>query len=84
MVELIGYIAGLLTIVSYLPQVIKSWKTRETKDLSLGTGILLASAAISWTVYGTMLSLMPMMITNIIVFLCVLAVIAVWFFPQSS
>lgn len=34
-ITLIGFVAGILNTAYFLPQVIKSWKTRHTKDLSL-------------------------------------------------
>lgn len=38
--NLLGYIATILSISSFLPQVIKTWKTKSTKDLALGMWIL--------------------------------------------
>ena len=84
MYDLIGFLAGILTIGSYLPQVIKSWKTRRTQDLSIGTGILLIGACICWVLYGFFLDSMPMMITNSIVLCCVLSIIAVRLFFEGT
>jgi len=83
MIDLIGYMAGFLTIISFLPQVVKSWRTRKTDDLSMMTGILLAIGAVMWTIYGLLLSSMPMIATNIIVMFCVIAIISVHFFPLN-
>ena len=77
MIDLIGYLAGFLTIVGFLPQIVKSWRTRKTGDLSLSTGILLALGSITWTVYGVLLFSMPMMVTNIIVLICILSILVV-------
>ena len=34
-IDIMGYIAGALVVASLLPQVIKSWKTKSTKDISI-------------------------------------------------
>lgn len=80
MVELIGYLAGFLTVVGFVPQVIKSWRTRRTEDLSLSTGVLLSVSAITWTIYGVLLASAPMMITNVVVLICILLILAVKLF----
>ena len=75
MVNFVGFLAGILTIMSFLPQVIKTWRTRKTDDLSLGTGILLITASLAWTAYGVLMDSWPMMITNVVVLLCVAAIL---------
>lgn len=52
MLELIGFVAGALTIIAYFPQAIKTIKTRKTRDLSLPTFVALTSSAVLWTIYG--------------------------------
>ncbi|MFH1586810.1 MAG: PQ-loop domain-containing transporter [Candidatus Diapherotrites archaeon] len=39
-IDLLGYAAGLLVVISLLPQTIKSWRTKSTKDLSYWRYIL--------------------------------------------
>ena len=53
-IELIGFVAGILVAISLLPQVIKSWKTRSTKDVALSWSNL--SGQILWIVYGVYIS----------------------------
>ena len=60
----LGYIAGVLTVSSFLPQVIRSWRTRQTRDLSLGMFTLLTTASALWIVYGVMTSDWPVILTN--------------------
>lgn len=50
--ELIGFTAGGLVTISYLPQVIKSWKTKSTRDVSLLLGAVNSIGQILWIVYG--------------------------------
>lgn len=51
-VTLIGSIAGVLTTISLLPQVIKTWKEKSAKDLSLTNYLMLCSGMILWLIYG--------------------------------
>ena len=54
--ELIGFTAGGLVTISYLPQVIKSWKTKSTRDVSLLLGAVNSIGQILWIVYGVVVS----------------------------
>ena len=51
-VEIIGFVAGTLVAISVLPQVIKSWKTRSTKDVALAWSVINLAGQILWIVYG--------------------------------
>ena len=51
-IEIIGFMAGILVALSVLPQVIKSWKTRSTKDVALSWSVVNLSGQILWIVYG--------------------------------
>jgi len=52
---LVGIVAALCTTASYLPQVVKTWRTRETADVSLGMLALLATGVGLWCGYGLLL-----------------------------
>ncbi|HEV7837101.1 MAG TPA: SemiSWEET transporter [Gemmatimonadaceae bacterium] len=64
MIRYLGYIAGFLTVISFLPQVVRTWKTRRTKDLSMGMFGLIIAASILWIVYGAITSDWPVILTN--------------------
>jgi MtN3 and saliva related transmembrane protein len=51
-VQLLGLIAGSCTTIAFLPQVIKTWKTRSAKDLSLGMFLFYCFGVLLWLVYG--------------------------------
>jgi MtN3 and saliva related transmembrane protein len=63
MTELIGYIAGITTALALMPQVIKSWKTKSTKDLSLTWTLIYLFSMFCWVAYGILLKETPMIIT---------------------
>lgn len=56
METLIGAVAAFCTTASYVPQLLKCWKTGETGDLSLKMLLLLAAGLSLWTIYGFMRS----------------------------
>jgi MtN3 and saliva related transmembrane protein len=65
MLKYLGYFAGFLTVASFLPQVIQTWRTRRTKDLHLGMFALLITASTLWTIYGIIIHDWPVILTNI-------------------
>ncbi len=50
--EIIGFLAGTITILVFVPQAIKTITTRNTRDLSLLSYVLLFSANALWVAYG--------------------------------
>jgi MtN3 and saliva related transmembrane protein len=63
---LIGLAAGFFTTISFLPQVIKAWKSKSTKDISVGMYIVLAAGLLLWVFYGFAINSTPIIITNAI------------------
>jgi MtN3 and saliva related transmembrane protein len=68
----IGYIAGCLTTLSFIPQVIRSWRLRETRDLSFLMLLLFAVGVCLWTVYGIWIGSFPIIAANMITFVLIL------------
>jgi MtN3 and saliva related transmembrane protein len=64
--EIIGYLAGIFIMISFIPQVIKSYKTKNVGDISLGLIIATIIGTIFWIIYGGMIESMPLIIMNII------------------
>jgi MtN3 and saliva related transmembrane protein len=62
----IGITAAICTTISFLPQVIKTVKTRHTKDLSLGMLSLLVFGVFLWAIYGTMIKAAPVIASNLV------------------
>jgi MtN3 and saliva related transmembrane protein len=68
MIALTGYLAGTLTTISFVPQVLRTWKLRETKDFSLAMLLLFAAGMLLWTAYGILISSFPIIAANVITF----------------
>ncbi|MDJ0659843.1 MAG: SemiSWEET transporter [Crocosphaera sp.] len=65
----IGLLAGTLTTISFFPQMLKTWKTRSTKDISLEMFLLFCSGLLLWIVYGLFLRDIPVIMTNVATFI---------------
>jgi len=65
-ITLIGMAAGALTTISFLPQVIKTWKSKSTKDISVGMYTAFSFGLLLWVFYGVALNSRPIIITNVI------------------
>ncbi|MEL6537691.1 MAG: SemiSWEET transporter [Bacteroidota bacterium] len=62
--EGIGMVAAFLTTLSFLPQVIKTWRSRSAHDLSLGMFSMLVIGVALWLVYGIWLANWPIILAN--------------------
>jgi MtN3 and saliva related transmembrane protein len=63
-VTLTGMVAAVLTTIAFLPQVIRTWKTRSTADISLGMFITYVTGIALWLIYGLMLHDLPLIWSN--------------------
>ncbi|MFH0832844.1 MAG: SemiSWEET transporter [Candidatus Aenigmatarchaeota archaeon] len=75
-VTILGLVTGALATISFLPQVIKVWKTKSTKDISLGMYLIFCTASFLWIVYGTLINSIPVMVTNIAILILALIILA--------
>lgn len=62
----IGLFAGVLTTVSFVPQVIKIWKTKSATDISLGMFAIFSAGVLLWLFYGIEIDAMPVIVANAI------------------
>ncbi|MBI3771406.1 MAG: SemiSWEET transporter [Gammaproteobacteria bacterium] len=65
-VDLIGTLAGALTTLAFIPQVINTWRSRSAADISLVMFLLFSSGVLLWLVYGVLIGSKPVIIANII------------------
>lgn len=74
-ITILGFVAGVLTTFSFLPQVIKIWRTKSTKDISLPMYVIYTTGIFLWLVYGVLLNQSPIYIANIIAFILVSSIL---------
>jgi len=67
--ELIGYAAAFCTTIAFLPQAVKVYKTRHTKDISLGMFLLLTTGVVLWLTYGIIINSYPIIAANTVTLL---------------
>ena len=68
-IEFFGYFAAILTTAAFLPQLIKTLKTKKAEDVSLATLIMFMSGVGFWIIYGYKISSLPILLANIITFI---------------
>jgi MtN3 and saliva related transmembrane protein len=71
----IGSIAAALTTTAFIPQAWQVWRTRHTKDISLGMYAIFTCGVAMWTIYGLMIESWPVIIANSITLLLAGAVL---------
>lgn len=62
--DLVGFTAAVICSISMTPQVIKIYRTKETRDLSLGAFSVLATGLFLWLVYGLLIQSIPVIAGN--------------------
>jgi MtN3 and saliva related transmembrane protein len=63
-IEILGLIAGTITSITFLPQVIKIWQTKSAKDLSIMMLLLLMLGVVLWLIYGLVVMSAAIIYTN--------------------
>lgn len=74
-IVLVGYIAGTLTTISFIPQVARAWKLKETRDLSFAMLLLFALGVLLWALYGVWIGSIPIIAANVITFILILVLL---------
>ncbi|MBX2962188.1 MAG: SemiSWEET family sugar transporter [Cyclobacteriaceae bacterium] len=65
-IQLLGLLAGSCTTAAFIPQVVKTWKSRSAKDLSLGMFSIFCTGVLLWLAYGILIADLPVIIANTI------------------
>jgi len=63
-IDALGYVAGILVVISLLPQIVKSWKTKSTKDISTWRYLIYIAGLILWITYALLIGNGPVAIMN--------------------
>jgi len=65
-IEIIGLIAGGFTSIALFPQVVKLWRSRSTKDISVMMYALFCCGLALWIAYGILISSLPVILSNVV------------------
>jgi MtN3 and saliva related transmembrane protein len=67
-ITLIGLMAAFLTTIALLPQLLRVWKTKSTKDISVGMFTLQCGSVSLWAIYGVFMNDIAIIAANSLVF----------------
>lgn len=73
--NLLGLFAGTLTTLAFFPQVIKTWRTRSTADISLAMFSIFSVGLLLWLVYGIQIGSAPIVIANTVTLVLALIIV---------
>ena len=76
LIDLVGTVAGTLTTIAFIPQVIKTWRSGSAEDISLVMFLLFTTGVLLWLVYGIALNAPPVIIANAITLVLALTIVA--------
>ncbi len=62
--NILGLIAAACTTLAFVPQATKAWRTRSTKDISLGMFLLMIGGIVLWLIYGALRVDIPLVVAN--------------------
>jgi len=81
----IGLVAGTLPTAAFLPQVIKTWRSRSAADLSLAMLLIFLFGIALWTWYGVSIQSWPIILANVATIVLVVFILAMkWSYGRSS
>lgn len=75
MITLLGLAAGTLTTLSFVPQVVKIWKSKSAEDISLGMFTMFSLGILLWVIYGLLIDSPPLVIANAITLILAITIL---------
>ena len=83
--EQIGLIAGSLTTIAFIPQVLKIWKSKHAKDISLATFSIFSCGVALWLLYGLRIASWPIILANgVTLLLAMLILMLKWHYRHAE
>lgn len=67
-VTLLGLAAAALTTAAFLPQLLKTWRSKSAKDVSLSMLVTFSIGVFLWLIYGVCIQSLPVILANLITF----------------
>ncbi|KAF1685432.1 hypothetical protein B1992_11855 [Pseudoxanthomonas broegbernensis] len=74
--EWVGYVAATLTTAAFVPQALKTLRSRDTRAISLGMYVVFTVGLCFWLAYGIVLGSWPMILSNVITLGLALVILA--------
>lgn len=67
-IDILGYVSATFTTIAFLPQIIKTIRTKSAKDVSMGMFVFFTTGVFLWIIYGVLTKTMPLIIANSVIF----------------
>jgi len=67
-VTLLGFAAACCTTIAFVPQVVRTWRTRSTRDISLAMFVVMTTGVLLWLIYGLLVHDRPLVVANGVTF----------------
>lgn len=77
--EIFGVSAATLSTIAFLPQVLKTWRTRSANDVSYALLLTFSAGCFCWVIYGFQVDAQPVIIANALTLTLNLAILAMKF-----
>lgn len=75
-IEALGMTAAALTTGAFVPQAVKTFRTRQTRDISLVMFSMMTSGIVLWLIYGVLIESWPLILSNLVTFVFAAAILA--------
>ncbi len=75
--DALGFLAGTLTTIAFLPQVIHAYRTRKTDDISMAMLVIFGSGVGVWLIYGLLIRSQPIIVANSTTLFLVLIILGI-------
>jgi MtN3 and saliva related transmembrane protein len=72
----LGFTAGLLTTIAFVPQLVRIWKTRSARDISLPAFGTFTIGVALWTAYGIVVQQPPIIVWNLVTLVLSVGILA--------
>ena len=82
--DFLGLIAGTLTTIAFVPQLLKVWNTKSAKDISYIMFIMFIIGIVLWDIYGWGIHSLPVIIFNVITFFLGLSILILKFIFEKN
>ena len=63
-ITILGLVAGSLTTIAFIPQLMKTWRSRSAKDVSFIMLVVFSTGVFLWLIYGIYLQALPIILAN--------------------
>ena len=74
-IEIIGLIAACFTTAAFVPQVVKTWRTKDVENLSLTMYLTMLTGVVMWLIYGININSLSIILANIVTITLVCVII---------